>query len=812
MAIEKWNSNQYVWSDFVIKDDFEPSLKPESLIALAAYIGISTESFGGANVPLEDFCNLSVLVCEEMIVATWSPTMENNEQFCYREDNPSVSEEIQKENGEQVENLLLEKPKSKENKRKIRVFTEWEHKPIPVVHLKSKVYHVDPMAAGLNYFWNIIIDKVSPISMDELGQDAVIISGHPVEAQHITPTAYDPESLKKWSKTQLGESKLKRMDEQFSAEKNIVDECYKMYVMAAQFPQFNAMNFNLKEELKTLLDQFHPSEIEKDSLLKEVASTIGHHTKTTWACPITQAELKGDVEIQPVKDFMKPFALAGYAFFINRYIDFNSPEAKNDKNFQRFKTLMEKMFPEISKLSKNDLIKYLQKNLDLIEFFYGRIGPENLSADSKKLIGSFQPWQIDMMASFFPGNPYFFMRLPQWWINTDIFSKDKNLFQKAVDVLIRIPAIPIVFLSIIFLLFEALFRVFNLSSTSLEVLKQSNVELISPDIDVEESDKTQGFIVRPGPTITPQADNQKEYKEYREYQKSFEFEYIRGNENQLSLAVKDSKIENLFGFHTLCENTAQFGWIPCEEQPRNDSADLFLLKEGVQIWKRPDGDFGHFVSAKKIRNEDHDEIYIVDLRPSNADQKDLILRRNDYMERLCQEYDAKRWKPVSSDDGCHDYQIIDAKDRVVVTVHIAQSMIMLEKYKRKLSSGLVTQPAANELCGAIAAINSVRLSCDTENEADFQLNNFSEQVFSVLETEKVDEILRKRYEELCENAQAVINAQTGRNEEYKSKIPLDLKGESWWRYLSKEDQHMFAMYTYLSGCVAPKKRNRLQLV
>jgi hypothetical protein len=106
-------------------------------------------------------------------------------------------------------------------------------------------------------------------------------------------------------------------------------------------------------------------------------------------------------------------------------------------------------------------------------------------------------------------NPHFFIRLPRWWINTDIFSKDKNLSQKAVDLLIRIPTIPLVLLSLIFLSFEATFRVFNPPTPSPEIPKQFSLESTSSDFDEKRSDQAR-YLVKPGTTITIQADQGKE--------------------------------------------------------------------------------------------------------------------------------------------------------------------------------------------------------------------------------------------------------------------------------------------------------------
>lgn len=395
---------------------------------------------------------------------------------------------------------------------------------------------------------------------------------------------------------------------------------------------------------------------------------------------------------------------------------------------------------------------------------------------------------------------YVFERLPRWWV-TPIVIKNRSFFRVAWDILIRIVAIPFVLISLVLLPFEAFFRFvaqkFTKKTQSKKPMNPLRDDVVNDDNRRELTHrKSLKFIKENEERHKLQEEHSKEFKEFVENQANHKFKCVEGsgikNGLQLSMAAKDSVIADKVGLYTMAAHDS----VPVDFRTEKENKtrvkeynELLAFQDGVRVWKRLDGEFGHFFAVKDVEyNDKTREIYVIDLRPTD---QGLEEPRKKFMEQLLNEYKGKNYTLNDKDE------IIDNSKKVVVTVHFLQNQKQLAEYGKVLPQELITQDAGSALCGAVAVVNAIRLSYPQES-ADRILDGFSGNVFEAFKNKGFDAqgILLDCHHILAATKAAI------QHKEAKT-LALDPEG-SWWKKLSADQRHVLAVHAYLSDYVQPE--------
>jgi hypothetical protein len=141
--------------------------------------------------------------------------------------------------------------------------------------------------------------------------------------------------------------------------------------------------------------------------------------------------------------------------------------------------------------------------------------------------------------------------------------------------------------------------------------------------------------------------------------------------------------------------------------------------------------------------------------------------------------------------------IRDRNGKVVVTVNFFQNQKELVGSQIE-KANLMTQEPGTPFCGAIAAINAIRLSYDQKKSNNI-LDDFSDKIFQSFPDLRVLYLCHK----LKLKSEAEIKLAQGFNIKPPNEPLLDdlngLDMDQWWRELPQNERHIMAMHAYLSG-------------
>ncbi len=374
---------------------------------------------------------------------------------------------------------------------------------------------------------------------------------------------------------------------------------------------------------------------------------------------------------------------------------------------------------------------------------------------------------------------YIFSKLPNWWFNTPIFGKHRTFFPIFRDVLIRVLAIPLVLISLVVIPFEGLFHFFY--SKFKNQVPVEDLENKAVDKKRKPDDETFRYPhLRPLRFSKENSNNLTKEEEYSD---------LMSTAQRLTMAAQDEHVRERFGLYTVSDSL-------CFEGHRDENhKDLPSFRSDIKIFKRiddPTSGFGHFFAGRETVDEKSKTttIDIIDLRPDGADEKGLEESRNLFMHKLLSRYE--------SGFTVNNNEIRDTGGKAIVKVNFFQDQKGLLD-SQIMSADLMTQEPGTPFCGAIAAINAIRLSYDKKTANDI-LDDFSARIFEAFPNPKV---LFLCHDLKVRSEAAIKSAQGFQAVRLPERLSLDdlnqLDVGKWWGSLPPDERYIMAMHVYLSG-------------